>query len=289
MKRFLCLAVVPVLLAGLLPSGIKAMDCYVDPVLQYSGTGTVKSAVYLRSEACVTGTMILKTLSANTVVEVVGYTDGWYEVVAGGKHGWIGQQFLNSSAHATGVTWPNYEDYRLHPPSSVTPADLGLTTVTETLYTGVIGSHDLIKLACANTSASDDPCRAVYYVGTDGKRHAFPNSEVFFSWYSGFDAVRAVTPQQLGQYALGMNVTFRPGKLMVKFTTDPKTYAVARGGILRWVKTEELARAYYGQYWNQNIRDIADTFYTNYAFGADISSSGEYDPSAELAGAVTLD
>ncbi len=289
MKRFLCLVAAAATLAGLLPPATMAMDCYVDPVQQYSGTGTIRSGVYLRSEACVTGTMILKTLSANTVVSVVGYTDGWYEVVAGGKRGWIGQQFLNSAAQATGVIWPSYEEYRSNNPASLPSADPGPSPATESLYTGSIGPRDLLKLACTSASKSDDPCRAVYYVGGDGKRHAFPNSETFFSWYAGFDNVRVVTQSQLGQYALGANITFRPGKLMVKFTTDPKTYAVARGGVLRWVKTEELARTYYGPSWNQNIRDIADTFYTNYTFGADISSSGDYDPAAELAGAATFD
>ena len=69
---------------------------------------------------------------------------------------------------------------------------------------------------------------------------------------------------------------------MVKFTTDPKVYAVSRGGLLRWVKTEELARSFYGNDWNQKIDDIADAFYTNYTFGTEINSVTEYSPSAEL-------
>jgi len=289
MKRFLSTLATATLFVGLLPPVASAMDCYVDPVHQYSGSGTIKSAVFMRSEACVSGTMILKTLSAGTSVSVVGYTDGWYEVTSGGKRGWIGQQFLETSAYDTGVTYSSYAEYRSHTPAELASPNPTPSTSSETVYTGTIGPRDLIKLACTSTAKSDDPCKAVYYIGGDGKRHAFPNSEAFFSWYTGFDNVRVVTAQQLGQYMLGANITFRPGKLMVKFTTDPKTYAVARGGVLRWVKTEELARMYYGTLWNQQIRDIADTFYANYTFGADISVADEYDPAVEMAGAVTFD
>lgn len=76
---------------------------------------------------------------------------------------------------------------------------------------------------------------------------------------------------------------------MVKFTTDPKVYVVGRGGVLRWVKTEALARAYYGENWNTKIDDIADAFYSNYAFGSDISAESEFSPTMELSAAPTFD
>lgn len=265
------------------------MECYVDPVRQYSGTGKIKSAVFMRSEACVTGTMVLKTLSAGTSVTVVGYTDGWYEVTAGVKRGWIGQQFLETSAAATGVVWSSYEEYRSSSPTPPPSSDPVVAPTTETVYTGAIDARNLIKLACPSVADADHPCKAVYYVGADGKRHAFPNSRVFFTWYTNFDAVRAVSSERLGQYALGMNVTYRPGARMVKFTTDPKVYAVARGGVLRWVKTEELARAYYGTDWNKKIDDIPDAFYTNYTFGTEINAEADYNPTIESSATLTID
>jgi hypothetical protein len=39
----------------------------------------------------------------------------------------------------------------------------------------------LIKLACGQKATADDPCKAVYYYGSDGKRHAFPNEKAFFT------------------------------------------------------------------------------------------------------------
>ena len=140
----------------------------------------------------------------------------------------------------------------------------------------------VLKAICPQPAALDHPCRAVYYISADGKRHSFPNSRVFFTWYGGFDSVQEVAPDALSQYPLGTNVVYRAGVRMVKFTTDPKVYAVSRGGLLRWVKTEELARSFYGNDWNQKVDDIADAFYTNYTFGTEINSETEYSPSTEL-------
>lgn len=289
MKRFLSHISLLVVLAGFIPNVALASDCYVDPVQQYSGSGTIKSAVFMRSEACVTGTMVLRTLSTGTRVDVVGYTDGWYEVISGGKRGWIGQQFLENGAHVTGLTWPDYVDYRTNATASSVTSDIVVAPMTEEAYAGVIGSHDLIKLVCPSTAGADHSCRAVYYVGADGKRHAFPNSRVYFTWYSNFDTVKAVSAERLGQYMLGANITYRPGARMVKFTTDPKVYAVGRGGVLRWVKTEELAIALYGATWNQKIDDIADAFYANYTFGLDISLETDFNPTVELNSTPTFD
>ncbi|MCC7522590.1 SH3 domain-containing protein [Candidatus Uhrbacteria bacterium] len=291
MKRLLTSLGIFIFLVSIIPNTAMAGGCYVDPVFQYSGTGKIKSAVFLRSEACTSGTMILRTLSAGATVQVVGYTDGWYEVISGGKRGWIGQQFLDNSAERTGVSWSNYEEYQLNRPSEVpSPApEPTPTPATEETYTGTISERSLIKLVCPSSTTADHPCKAVYYIGADGKRHAFPNSKVFFTWYENFDSVKSVTSERLGGYMLGANVTYRPGTRMVKFTTDNKVYAVARGGILRWVASEELAKAFYGNDWNTKIDDIPDTFYTNYTFGTEIASENDFNPTSESAQSPTFD
>ncbi len=289
MKRFLSFFTLFVLAFSFIPAHARAAGCYADPVLEYSGSGMIKSAVYIRSEACVSGTLVLKTISAGANVPVVAYTDGWYEVVYGGKRGWIGQQFLNNNAQPTGMQWNTYPEYRSSPQSEGLPAPVPVAPVLEEAYTGDIATRDLIKLVCLSTADANDPCRAVYYLGADGARHAFPNSRVFFTWYANFDAVHAVTAERLGQYPLGVNITYRPGVRMVKFTTDPKVYAIADGGVLRWVASEELARTLYDQNWNTKIDDIPDAFYTNYTFGADVASSTDFDLTAEADGAPTFD
>jgi len=151
-------------------------------------------------------------------------------------------------------------------------------------------ARQLIKLACpAGVLDVNHPCKAVYYIGSDNRRHAFPNSKVYFTWYSDFSGVMEVNSSVLASFALGSNVTYRPGVRMVKFTTVDRVYAVTRAGLLRWVKTESTANAIYGSNWNTKIDDISDAFYTNYSFGTDINNAGDYNASAEAASITSID
>jgi hypothetical protein len=158
-------------------------------------------------------------------------------------------------------------------------------TATATPY-----ARQLVKLICpAGYIAADHPCKAVYYVTSDGKRHAFPNEKVYFTWYADFSGVIQIDGTAMAGIPLGPNATYHPGSRMVKFTTLNRTYAVSRYGTLRWVTTEAVAAALYGPYWNTQIDDINDAFYSNYRFGADINSSSDYSPSAEANAVTSLD
>lgn len=137
-------------------------------------------------------------------------------------------------------------------------------------------AHSLVKLpddGNPNTQADS----AVYYIGTDGMRHAFPNDKVYFTWYASFDGIQIVSQEQLASIPLGKNVTYKPGVKLVKFTTDPKVYAVAPRANLRWVTTEAIAVSLYGADWAKMVDDISDAFYTNYMFGAEITEASQYD------------
>lgn len=100
-----------------IPLARAGMECYVDPVYEYSGSGSISSAVFMRDHACVAGTAVLSTLSAGTAVRVIGFTDGWYRVEANGGRGWVGQQFVNTSASKTGKVWSTYDGYMQELPS----------------------------------------------------------------------------------------------------------------------------------------------------------------------------
>lgn len=150
-------------------------------------------------------------------------------------------------------------------------------------------ARKLMKLACPEGAAADDPCKAVYYIGADGKRHAYQNSKVFFTWYENFDAVETVTPEKLASFPLGKNVTYRPGVRMVKFQTVDKVYAVAQDGVLRWVSTESMAKTLYGDDWNTKIDDIPDAFFVDYRYGSDITPAVDYSPALESSQAATFD
>ena len=146
-----------------------------------------------------------------------------------------------------------------------------------------------MKLACPDGADVAHPCRAVYFYGHDGKRHAFPHERIYYTWYSDFSGVRVISADEMAALPLGRNVVYRPGSKLVKFLTDPKTYAVGLGGELRWVTSESAATALYGSGWNKTTDDIPDSLYPDYSFGLQIASVADFSPQAELAAAPSID
>lgn len=128
----------------------------------------------------------------------------------------------------------------------------------------------------------------IYYIANNGKRYAFMDTTTFLSWYSNFTGVKTILDDTLSGYTLGGIVTYRPGSL-VKITTDPKVYAVARGGTLRWLSTESLAQILYGAAWQMGIIDISDSLMANYKMGDPILGIGDYDPVTEKNTAISID
>jgi len=112
---------------------------------------------------------------------------------------------------------------------------------------------------------------AVYYCGADGKRYVFPNLNTYLTWYDDFNEVIEITPEQLAAIPLGGNVTYKPGTRMIKIQTDPKVYAVDRGGVLRWVTSDQIAQSMYGNKWAAQIDDLSDAFFINYRVGEPIT------------------
>ncbi len=130
---------------------------------------------------------------------------------------------------------------------------------------------------------------AVYYFSQDGKRYAFPDQSTYNSWYTDFSNIQTLTDSELAQVPFGGIVTIRPGSRMVKITTDPRVYAVARGGVLRWVQTETLARALYGETWNRSVSDVPDAFFTNYRIQTEIALATDFSSTTEQVAATTID
>jgi adhesin/invasin len=146
----------------------------------------------------------------------------------------------------------------------------------------VLGAHtgELVKIA-SNT--------AVYFVATDGKRHAFPNEKVYFTWYQNFDDVVTISDAEMASIPLGSNVTYRPGTRMVKFESLANVYVVGKGGELRWVTSEALAASLYGANWAKMVDDVSDAFYVNYHFGADVTDITGFNPAAETSAVPTIE
>jgi len=130
---------------------------------------------------------------------------------------------------------------------------------------------------------------AVYYYGRDGFRYVFPNDKAYFTWYSDFSSVKWISDADMGKVQIGGNVTYRPGVKMIKINSDPKTYAISRGGKLRWVTSEAVAISLFGSNWNKKIDDVPDGFFPNYSMGADIETASDYNAANELADTTTVD
>lgn len=128
----------------------------------------------------------------------------------------------------------------------------------------------------------------VYYFASNGKRYVFPNSKTYFSWYANFNGVKTISDGQLSTIPLGGNVTYRPGRKMLKVTTDPRTYVVDQGGILRHVQTEQLAESLYGIAWKSNVEDLPDPFFINYRIGTPIQTVSDFQPNNVMTLTTTI-
>jgi len=130
----------------------------------------------------------------------------------------------------------------------------------------------------------------VYYYGLDGKRYVFPDRNVFLSWFDNFDQVQSLTIEELAQIPYGdSNITVKPGKYLLKSTTDPRVYAVSAGGVLRWVKTEDMAQQLYGEDWASKVIDIDDAFLGNYKKGEVIDQLSDYNANYQINQALSID
>lgn len=161
---------------------------------------------------------------------------------------------------------------------STEPTETTETTGSVIFDVADLDTNSLIKIICQGETDVNDICRAVYYYGDDGKRHAFPNEKVYFTWYENFDNIQLLTPEAMADITLGSNVTYHPGTKMVKFQSMRTVYAVDQGSVLRAIGSEEIATALYGDDWNQQIDDISDAFFGNYSFGDDIDDASDYNP-----------
>jgi hypothetical protein len=111
---------------------------------------------------------------------------------------------------------------------------------------------------------------------------------VFFSWYDNFNEVKIVSSEVLAGLPLGGLVNFRPGSL-VKIQTDPKVYVAAKGGVLRWLKGDELPVKFFGAGWASQVNDISDSFFINYKIGDALENWTTFNPQLEKFGVVSID
>lgn len=152
----------------------------------------------------------------------------------------------------------------------------------------VAQSPVLIKTACPGTEDFSHPCRTVYFLDNAGKRHAFPNEKVYFTWYADYSNLHIVSSIAMSSFTLSSNVTYHPGTKMVKFPSVRTVYVVARYGMLSPVSSEETAVSLYGNDWNKKIDDVSEAFYSNYTYGDPVSSSVDFSVSVQTASVESI-
>lgn len=170
---------------------------------------------------------------------------------------------------------------------------VGISVVTAALLVGIFLPNSRANAISARDALikAEGAISTLYYLSSEGKRYVFPNEGTYFSWFTSFDEVYEVSMDELVTYPLSGNVTYRPGLRLVKITTDPKVYAVANGGVLRWITSETIAERLYGSDWNQKVDDISDAFFLNYTIGDPIEIDWQYDPlmTAEASSTIGAD
>ncbi len=167
----------------------------------------------------------------------------------------------------------------------------GALTVAVTLATSVapITANAAVTTAFSPGDLIKGSGQTVYYFGWDGHRYVFPNEKTYFSWYKDFSTVKQIPDSMLQTLPLGRrNVTYRPGYKMVKVTTDPRTYVIDEGGILRYVPSEEMAQTLYGLAWKSQIDDLPDAFYADYKTGTPLVTSADFKPADIMTQTTTI-
>jgi hypothetical protein len=111
---------------------------------------------------------------------------------------------------------------------------------------------------------------AVYHLDSNNVRHAYPTLAVWASYYGeDFSSVETITSDEMAGYSLGNNVPFQTGSLF-KIPSVPKVYKVETNGVIRWLKTAEIAASLYGSNWPMLVKDLPESFLTDYTVGVDI-------------------
>jgi hypothetical protein len=131
----------------------------------------------------------------------------------------------------------------------------------------------------SNTYVTSPLTSSVYYIDEDLLRHPFIDAQTYFTWQDSFDTILSIEDDVLGQLELGSPMVPNHDTVLVKIQSENKVYAVTFGGgldaILRWIPTEELAVDMYGVDWADYVIDVPVTLFSQFQFGADISTSGD--------------
>lgn len=168
------------------------------------------------------------------------------------------------------------------------------------LRNSLIFESNIVKDEVEYTPISDVPLSSVismdgerlYWYARDGKRYRFIDERVFHTWFPpevSYPHVYKISPTDLATIYIGGNVTYKPGTKLIKVKSDPKHYAISKGGRIHWVETDNLAKALFGENWKDFVDEVPDVFFVNYSIGKPITRVSDYDRNKELGSVRTVD
>ncbi len=167
MKKILSFFTVWSLVFAAVPMA-QAGECYSHQSEVYSGTGTIKSGVYLRDKACMEGSSTLGTLSGGTAVQIHGHNDGWYQVSANGIRGWIYGTFLTTNASQTGPSLSYWEYDAKYPSAKTAVTTEPVRTSSDSTLLGKTRGYILLQVEQRGEAWYVDPITAKRYYMKDG-------------------------------------------------------------------------------------------------------------------------
>lgn len=123
---------------------------------------------------------------------------------------------------------------------------------------------------------------AVYFITEDGELRAFPDLQTYLSYSDGCGTFTYVDDEIIAAATPGGLMFPRAYSVLVKFPESPKVYVIADDGAnsgtatLRWITTEEVAQANFGEDWYDYVITLfpQDTF--DVVFGPDITGYEQF-------------
>ncbi len=121
-----------------------------------------------------------------------------------------------------------------------------------------------VKVEVQEDDVIKSPIHASVYYYKNGKRRAFPNEGVYFSWYKNFDNVKTITAEKMESIPLDNPVSVRPQVGLVKFPYNSNVYEVMADSVIKHIPNEQAAISSYGASWDSLIVTLPEIYYLFY-------------------------